>query len=162
MGTWGCKPPEVPTLTRVNWRNWGFSYRVAKSILARASSSLTTMSILSVRCRARGTSAVSPYRYRLWYETPGSNLEIAGVEKRSDRLTRPGSPTRITLSLNCSGSKCRWNALPSALIINSRLWEMFHIAKNFTTPPDWGRRGTNIRIVSESAKLFPLILSKKP
>ena len=46
-GVSGCRPPHVPIRTRVNVRCASFSVRVLKSIFANASSSLTTMSILS-------------------------------------------------------------------------------------------------------------------
>ena len=46
-GVFGCKPPQVPMRTSSNWRSWGFSSRVLKSMLAKASSSFITISMLS-------------------------------------------------------------------------------------------------------------------
>ena len=95
---------QVPTRTSVRERWVSFSVRVSKSILARASSSFMTMSILSqpipVDCTVMRLPLYVPVM--VWNSRLATSCSMLS-KCAATVATRPGSPTRITLSARWSG-----------------------------------------------------------
>ena len=120
IGISGCIAPEVPIRNMFSRFFTGQASRVAKSILARASSSFITMSMLSVPIPVDRTVTLVPAYLPV---TETNSLEACrnslSCRYSATMSTRPGSPTRITLSASSSGLRCKWNTDPSSFIISS-------------------------------------------
>ena len=104
VGVKGWRPPHVPMRTMVSVRWSGRISRVLKSMLARASNSFMTMSILSQPIPVESTVMRLPWHVpvMLW----NSRLVMScSMESKWEAtvLTRPGSPTRMTRSANWDG-----------------------------------------------------------
>jgi transketolase N-terminal domain/subunit len=105
-GQLSCSPPQVPMRTRVRVVCSGFSVRVAKSMFFSASSSLTTMSILSHPIPVLCTVILLPLYVPVMAWNSRLETSHSWVSKwDATRATLPGSPTRITLSATCSGRR---------------------------------------------------------
>ena len=119
-GVLSCKPPQVPMRTTSSCRNCSFSSRVLKSILASASTSFITMSMLSHPIPVDITVMRLPlYVPVMVWNSRLSTLHSLESKCEATSSTRPGSPTSITLSARCSGLTCKWNTDPSPLMISS-------------------------------------------
>ena len=102
----GCKAPLVPIRTMVSERGFSRTSRVAKSTLANASSSVTTMSMLSgpipwLRHIMGFPLYVPPMVWNSREDTSKSRVS----KNEATISTRPGSPTRMMRSVSCSGSR---------------------------------------------------------
>ena len=112
--------PEVPMRTISSEVFCGLISRVFRSMFLRASSSLSTMSMLSGPMPVESTVKRFP-RY-----TP-VQLCISRFSRRSStvskwaatRDTRAGSPTRMTRSASSCGARLRWYTRPSGLTTSS-------------------------------------------
>ena len=106
MGVLSCNPPHVPIRTSVNDLWSGFPVRVEKSIFANASSSFNTISILSQPIPVDTQEIRLPLYVPVIVRNSRLSTSYSFVSKcEATMLTRPGSPTNITLSANCSGFK---------------------------------------------------------
>ena len=119
-GMSGWMAPQVPMRRTVSVLCSGLTSRVVKSTLARASSSVMTMSMLSVPMPVDSRVILFP----LYLPVMTTNSRDSWRNSLSWRYsaamsTRPGSPKTMTLSASSSGLRWIWNAEPSPLMINS-------------------------------------------
>ena len=103
-GMSGCRAPQVPIRTMLRVRCSDFTSIVLRSILARASSSFITMSILSVPMPVERALMRFPRRVPVWVTNSRFCRRISTVSKRREMFsTRPGSPTTMIWSAISSG-----------------------------------------------------------
>ena len=120
MGRSGCSPPDVPRRRRVSLFSVLWMCRVLKSMLASASSSVMTISMLSVPMPVDITVSRLPLQVPVMVWNSRLETSLSRVSKWAATMaTRPGSPTRMTVSARSSGRKWRWYTEPSSFTSSS-------------------------------------------
>ena len=104
-----CKPPEVPKRIRLRVFFFLFMVRVLKSIFTKASSSLTTISILSGPIPVAITLILFPFKIPVWVTNSLFCILCSILSNLSEiTLTLSGSPTSIMSLAISSLDKLRW------------------------------------------------------